>query len=106
MNANSDNLKRPNAEDFSELETRLQSQVDDETVLAEIHVALRGLLSNNDDSESGIREILQRRYDAGELRPESLELVQKMLDRIRSDGASTLPIDIDPAPQEEVSYVE
>ncbi len=106
MNANSDNLKRPNAEDFSELETRLQSQVDDETVLAEIHVALRGLLSNNDDSESGIREILQRRYDAGELRPESLELVQKMLDRIRSDGASTLPVDNDPAPQEEVSYVE
>ncbi len=105
MNANSDNLKRPYAEDFSELETRLQSQVDDETVLAEIHVALRGLLSNNDASESGIREILQRRYDAGELRPESLELVQKMLDRIRSDGASTLPVDNDPAPQEEVSYV-
>ncbi len=104
MNANSDNLKRPNAEDFSELETRLQSQVDDETVLAEIHVALRGLLSNNDNSESGIREILQRRYDAGELRPESLELVQKMLDRIRSEGASTLPVDNDPAPPEEVSY--
>ncbi len=54
MNANSDNLKRPYAEDFSELETRLQSQVDDETVLAEIHVALRGLLSNSGDSESRI----------------------------------------------------
>ena len=106
MNANSDNLKRPDAEDFSELEARLQSQVDDQTVLAEIHVALRGLLSNNGDSESGIREILQKRYDAGELRPESLELVQKMLDRIRSEGASTLPIDNDPAPQEEVSYVD
>ena len=105
MNANSDNLKRPYAEDFSELETRLQSQVDDETVLAEIHVALRELLSNSGDSESRIHEILQKRYDAGELRPESLELVQKMLDRIRSEGASTLPVDNDPAPQEEVSYV-
>jgi serine/threonine protein kinase len=104
MNANSDNLKRPYAEDFSELEARLQSQVDDETVLAEIHVALRGLLSNTGASESRIREILQKRYNAGELRPESLELVQKMLDRIRSEGASTLPVDNDPAPQEEVSY--
>ncbi len=105
MNANSDNLKRPYAEDFSELETRLRSQVDDETVLAEIHVALRGLLSNNGDSESRIREILQKRYDAGDLRPESLELVQKMLDRIRSKGASTLPVDSEPAPKEEVPYV-
>ena len=105
MNANSDNLKRPFAEDFSELETRLRSQVDDETVLAEIHVALRGLLSNNGDSESRIREILQKRYDAGDLRPESLELVQKMLDRIRSKGASTLPVDSEPAPKEEVPYV-
>ena len=105
MNTNSDNLKRPFAEDFSELETRLRSQVDDETVLAEIHVALRGLLSNNGDSESRIREILQKRYDAGDLRPESLELVQKMLDRIRSKGASTLPVDSEPAPKEEVPYV-
>ncbi|MEE8345144.1 MAG: protein kinase [Woeseiaceae bacterium] len=106
MNANSDNLKRPYAEDFSELETRLQSQVDDETVLAEIHVALRGLLSNSGDSESRIHEILQKRYAAGELRPESVELVQKMLDRIRSNGASTLPVDNDPAPQEEVSHAD
>lgn len=100
MSAKFDNLQLSGGENFSELEDRLERQVDDDSVLAEIHVAIKELLSNPGTTEARIREILQRRYDAGELRPESFELVQKMLDAIRSednaganDGASTTVLD-------------
>jgi hypothetical protein len=101
MSAKFDNLKLSDTEQFSDLQNRLASQVTDETVLAEIHVALKELLTNSSATEARIREILKRRFDAGDLRPESFELVQKMLDRINAEkaptpaavGAATLVID-------------
>ncbi len=115
MGAKPDNLKLSETEQFSDLASRLQSQVNDETVLAEIHVAIKELLSNNSATEERIREILQRRYDSGDLRPETFELVHKMLDRIRSanmaatasnDGTSTLVLDREPAAQEDGAYAK
>jgi serine/threonine protein kinase len=113
MSAKNDNLKLSDTEQFSDLQSRLESQVDDETVLAEIHVAIKELLTNNNATESRIREILQRRFDSGDLRPESFELVNKMLDRINSEnvaspavGAATLIIDRGSAAPGEVPYVD
>ncbi len=91
MSANSDNLKRSYSEQLSDFENRLGNTVDDEMVLAEILVAIKGLLSNNGDSESRIREILQKRFDSGDMRRESFELVQKMLDRIVTEDVSATP---------------
>lgn len=111
MSAKPDNLKLTDTEQFSDLASRLQNQVNDESVLAEIHVAIKELLSNNSATEARIREILQRRYDSGDLRPETFELVHKMLDRIRSanvaranDGTSTLVLDKEPAVQGDGAY--
>ena len=113
MSAKIDNLKLFDTERFSDLQNRLKSQVEDETVLAEIHVAIKELLTNNNATESRIREILQKRFDAGDLRPESFELVNKMLDRIKSEnvaspavGAATLVIDRGSAAVGEVPYVD
>jgi serine/threonine protein kinase len=106
MSANSDNLQRSYADQLSDLEDRLGSLFDDEAMLAEIHVAIRGLLSNNGASEAAIREVLQKRLAAGELRRESFELVQKMLDRILTENASAAPLENEPAPQEEVPHVD
>ena len=113
MSSKIDNLKLSDTEQFSDLSSRLESQVDDETVLAEIHVAIKELLTNKGATEARIREILQRRFDAGDLRPESFELVQKMLDRIRSEsvvtpnvGAATLVIDRGGAAKGEVPFVD
>jgi len=106
MSTNSDNLQRSYSDQLSDFENRLGSQFDDEAVLAEIHVAIKGLLSKNGASEAVIREVLQKRFDSGDLRPESFELVQKMLDRILSEKASTPPVDNTPAPVEEVPYVD
>jgi hypothetical protein len=106
MSANSDNLQRSYADQLSELEDRLGSHFDDEAMLAEIHVAIKGLLSNNGASEAAIREVLQKRLAAGELRRESFELVQKMLDRILSENAAASSPDNGPAAQEEVPHVD
>ena len=106
MSANSDNLQRSYSDQLSDFEARLGRQFDDEAVLAEIHVAIKGLLSRKGASEAVIREVLQKRFASGDLRPESFELVQKMLDRILSENASTPPVDNPQAPQEEVPYVD
>lgn len=105
MSANSDNLKRSYSEQLSDLESRLGSTFDDEAVLAEIHVAIKGLLTNKGDSEARIRAILQKRFEAGDLRPESFELVQKMLERILTENVSTMPAGVEAAPRSEAPHV-
>jgi serine/threonine protein kinase len=113
MSTKTDKLKLSDTEQFSDLASRLQSQVDDQTVLAEIHVAIKELLSNNRATEARILEILQRRFDSGDLRPETFELVHKMLDRIRSetvtpagDGTKTLVLDREPSGQDDPAYAK
>ena len=113
MSSKIDNLKLSGTEQFSDLAARLQSQVEDETVLAEIHVAIKQLLSNNRATETRILEILKRRFDSGDLRPETFELVHKMLDRIRSeraapasDGTKTLVLDREPSVRDDPAYAK
>ena len=92
MSANSDNLKPSDSVQLSDFESRLGKSVDDEAVLAEIHVAIKELVSKNDGGELRIREALQKRFESGDLRPESFELVQKMLDRILGENVPTLTV--------------
>ena len=106
MSANFDNLQRSYTEQLSDFEDRLVSHFDDEAVLAEIHVAIKGLLTKDGASEAVIREVLQKRLVSGDLRRESFELVQTMLDRILSENASTPALENEPPPQEEVPYVD
>ena len=91
MSAKNDKLKLSDTEQFADLQNRLESQVDDETVLAEIHVAIKELLTNSSATEARIREVLRRRFESGDLRQESFELVQKMLDRINVEKTRLRP---------------
>lgn len=98
MSGISDNLNRSYSDRLTELGERLQENAGDEELLQEIHSAIRVMLEESGSGATNIRDELQRRFDAGEIRPESFELVQKMLDGIaleqpaRPDASTTVDI--------------
>ena len=92
MSAETNNDSSTYEEQLSDLESRLEGHQNDEALLAELGRAMRQLLSRNGDSEAHIREILERQFDQGNLRPESYELVQELLTRVASEsGAESEP---------------
>lgn len=66
------------------------SPLDDRAAVAEMHGLIKRLLANDSDCETRVREILQNRFDAGDLQLESVELVQKMLDQSAPEEILTL----------------
>jgi serine/threonine protein kinase len=90
MNANSNSVPPSYSEQLAAFENRLGSHIDDEKMLHDIHAAIKTLLTGNGDSEADIRKILRTRLTAGNLREESFQLVQKMLDRIVSEQVDTM----------------
>ena len=78
MSGEKDNLDRSYSDRISELGDRLHDNAGDEAILGEVHVAIRNMLLESGDSEAGIRAELQKRFDAGQIRPEPFELVQEM----------------------------
>ena len=82
MSGGDNKVERANAERISALGESLQKHGNDEAMLANIHAAIQALLAESADSEAGIRAELQKRFEEGQIRPESYELVKKMLDRI------------------------
>ena len=68
------------------LENRLKSRDGDEAILGDVGVAMRYLLTENDGSEARIRQILERQFDQGNLRKESYELVEKLLQKIAEES--------------------
>jgi len=90
MSGKSHNPDQSYSEQLSDLENRLHSDAGDEAMLAEMHVAIRTLLSSNGESAEHIQEILQKRFNEGHLREESYELVKNMLDRIVAEETASL----------------
>lgn len=82
MREKPDTLTQSYSEQLADFEDRLLGPLEDENVLAEIHASFKRLVDSDGDCETQIREILQNRFDAGELRSESVELVQKLLDQM------------------------
>ncbi len=60
-------------------------------MLAEIQASVGCLLSNGDGSEAEIRRVLQERYESGDLRKETFQLVKSMLDRYVTEQIPTSP---------------
>ena len=85
MSAMAENNDKSYTEQLSGFERELRNHIDDETMLREIHAAIREMLSGNGASERDVRDLLQKQYDSGELREESFQLVQKLIDRIVSE---------------------
>lgn len=92
MNANFDKLERSYPAELSEFAEQLQEQIADESLLDDIHSAVQALLSGNGNIEADIRRILQEQRRAGNLRDETFELVQRMLDRATHEDPAPAPM--------------
>lgn len=93
MSAESDNLEPLYARQLSAFAAQLQQQTADESLLDNIHAAIRALLSGNGNVEPDIRRVLEEQHKAGNLREETYELVRRMLDRIVTEDLETAPSD-------------
>ena len=85
------------AAQLASFEARLESKADDVQMLTDIQDGIGKLLSENGNNEADIRRVLQERYEAGELRKETFQLVKSMLDRYVTEHLPTGP---DPEPEE------
>jgi serine/threonine protein kinase len=91
MSAESSKIRDDLVDQLSSLDSRLDEKVDDVNMLSEIQDGIARLLGSNGGSEAEIRRVLQERYDAGELRKETFQLVKSMLDRYVTEIVETSP---------------
>jgi hypothetical protein len=91
MSAESEKLRNSLVDQLSSFDSRLDDKIDDVAILTEIQDGIGRLLTNNGGSEAEIRRVLQERYESGELRKETFQLVKSMLDRFVSEHAPTSP---------------
>jgi serine/threonine protein kinase len=91
MSADSEKLHGALLDQLVTFEDRLDGKADDVEMLAEIQAGIRGLLASGDSSEAEIRRVLQERYEAGQLRQETFQLVKSMLDRYVTEIIETSP---------------
>lgn len=91
MNAESDKIRESLVNQLASFEDRLDDKVDDVAMLAEIQEGIGRLLGSSGGSEAEIRRVLQDRYESGDLRKETFQLVKSMLDRYVSEKIETSP---------------
>ncbi len=91
MSAESDKIRDTFADQLATFDDRLQSTANDVDMLTDIRDGIGSLLSENDGSEAEIRRVLQERYEAGELRKETFQLVKSMLDHYVTEKVPTAP---------------
>jgi serine/threonine protein kinase len=91
MNAESEKIRQSLTEQLSSLDKNLGASTGDVEMLADIQQGIGRLLADNGSIEGEIRRVLQERFDAGELRRETYQLVKSMLDRFISEKMPTSP---------------
>ena len=96
MSAESDKIRDSLVDQLSSFDSRLDTKSDDVAMLSEIQDGIGKLLSSNGSSEAEIRRVLQERYESGELRKETFQLVKSMLDRYVTEQAPTSVGAVDP----------
>ncbi len=92
MSAESNKIRDTFANQLASFEDRLEAKADDVEMLADIQEGIAGLLASNGNSEAEIRRILQERYEAGDLRMETFQLVKSMLDGYVTERIPTSPV--------------
>jgi hypothetical protein len=103
MSAESDKIRDSLVDQLSSFDSRLDSKSDDVAMLSEIQDGIGNLLSGSGSSEAEIRRVLQERYESGELRKETFQLVKSMLDKYVTEQAPTNPGPDDPTGRVEPS---
>jgi hypothetical protein len=96
MSAESENLRDALVDQLSSFDSRLDEKIDDVAILSEIQDGIGRLLSDDGKSEAEIRRVLQERYENGDLRKETFQLVKSMLDRFVTEHTPTSPGQPDP----------
>jgi serine/threonine protein kinase len=89
MNAESNKIRESLVDQLSSFEERLDSKIDDVRLLADIQEGIGQLIGTTDGNEAEIRRVLQDRYDSGDLRKETFQLVKSMLDRFVTEDLPT-----------------
>jgi len=89
MSAESDRIRESLVDQLSSFDERLDEKIDDVQLLGGIQEGIGRLLSSNGGNEADIRRVLQDRYENGELRKETFQLVKSMLDGYVSEQAPT-----------------
>ena len=91
MSSDKDSAERTYSDQLVDFESQLRHTMDDESLLQDVFRAIRELLKDHRESEADIRKILHDRFETGQLREETFQVVQRMLDNIVTDFVATLP---------------
>jgi serine/threonine protein kinase len=103
MSADPDNIRESLVVQLSSFEERLDNKIDGVRMLADIQDGIGQLLGTSGANEAAIRRVLQDRYESGDLRKETFQLVRSMLDRyvtedLPTTGTVVLPESAKPSP--------
>jgi serine/threonine protein kinase len=93
MSADSHKIRELLTEPLSDLDDTLGTTEDDVRLLNDIQSRIGGLLDGGDGVAREIRAVLQERYDDGNLRHETYQLVKSLLDKHISEDLHTAPRD-------------
>ena len=91
MSAETKNVRDTFADQLASFDDKLHATADDVDMLADMQEGLGRLLSGFGNREGEIRKVLQERYDAGDLRKETFQLVKSLLDRYVTENIPTSP---------------
>jgi hypothetical protein len=95
MSANLDSIEQSFSDQLARFDSKIRTQEDNASLLNEIHASLTVLLAQSGDHDDDLREILQKRYNAGKLRLETYQLVRNVLDRVVIESMATMPDAVD-----------
>ncbi len=84
MSAESDDIVQSLDDQLSNLDKSLDASAGDVEMLADIQQDFGRLMAKNGGNEGDVRRVLQDRYDKGDLRKETYQLVKSMLDQFVS----------------------
>jgi len=99
MSAERDKIRDTFADQLSSFDDRLEATANDVDMLADIQAGIGSLLASSGGDEATIRRVLQDRYDAGQLRKETFQLVKSMLDHYVTENLPTSSKPASPNPE-------
>ena len=95
MSANLPETERTFSDRLDEFDRRIKAQDDTGQLVEEIHATITILMTKSGSDEDRMRDLLQKRYNAGKLRLETYQLVRDVLDRVASESMATMPEALD-----------
>ena len=92
MTVNTSKLRESLVDQLSSFDDEFRHAPDDVTILTGLQAQIGSLLAADGSNEEDIRNIMKECYERGELRPESYELVQSILERFVTENVATEPV--------------